>query len=99
MKKISIIIFLLIVYLYICNITLLPSNIIIMQGEEIKLNTILGISIKQVNSYNIVQTSSGDTNTVNTGKIDYKLSLFDVLKVKKLYFKIMYSLLTFFFFL
>ena len=82
MKKISIIIFLLIVYLYICNITLLPSNIIIMQGEEIKLNTILGISINQVNSYNIVQTSSGDTNTVNTGKIDYKLSLFDVLKVK-----------------
>ena len=82
MKKISIIIFLLIVYLYICNITLLPSNIIIMQGEEIKLNTILGISINQVNSYNIVQTSSGDTNTVNTGKKDYKLSLFDVLKVK-----------------
>ena len=81
-EKISIIIFLLIVYLYICNITLLPSNIIIMQGEEIKLNTILGISINQVNSYNIVQTSSGDTNTVNTGKIDYKLSLFDVLKVK-----------------
>ena len=75
MKKISIIIFLLIVYLYICNITLLPSNIIIMQGEEIKLNTILGISINQVNSYNIVQTSSGDTNTVNTGKIDYKLSV------------------------
>ncbi len=82
MKKISIIIFLLIIYLYICNITLLPNNIIIMQGEELKLNTILGISINQINNYNIVQTSSGNSNAVNTGKIDYKLSLFDMFKVK-----------------
>ena len=47
MKKITLIIFLLIIYLYICNITLLPNNIIILQGEDLKINTDKIISILQ----------------------------------------------------
>ena len=82
MKKITLIIFLLIIYLYICNITLLPNNIIILQGEDLKINTAFGISINKMNNYNIIQASSGNTNVVQTGKINYKLSLFDIFNVK-----------------
>ena len=82
MKKITLIIFLLIIYLYICNITLLPNNIIILQGEDLKINTAFGISINKTNNYNIIQASSGNTNVVQTGKINYRLSLFDIFNVK-----------------
>ena len=44
-KKIIIITFLLIIYAYVCNISLLPSNYIIMQGENLRLYTLLGIRL------------------------------------------------------
>ena len=35
------------IYIYVCNISMLPNNIILMQGEPLKLNTVLGINIKK----------------------------------------------------
>ena len=46
-KKIIIITFLLIIYAYVCNISLLPSNYIIMQGENLRLYTLLGIRLRR----------------------------------------------------
>lgn len=80
-KKILIILFLLIVYLYVCNISMLPNNIILMQGEALNLNTILGINIK---GSNVVTASSNLNNSIveDTGKMELKLNLFNLFPVK-----------------
>ena len=82
-KKILIIIFLIIVYLYVCNISMLPNNIILMQGELLNLNTFLGINI--LNS-EAMQASSNLNNSIveKTGKLDLKINLFNLFPVKDL---------------
>lgn len=81
LKKFLIILFLLIVYLYVCNISMLPNNIILMQGEALNLNTILGINIKNTN---VVTASSNLNNSIveDTGKMELKLNLFNLFSVK-----------------
>ena len=39
-KKILIVLFLLVIFVYICNITLMPNNLILIQGETLDLKTI-----------------------------------------------------------
>ena len=80
-KKIFIVFLLLIIYEYICNITLLPNNIIIMQGENLNINPVLGLYLNSNN--NIMQASSNLNNPINTvGKLDFKLDLFNLFPVK-----------------
>ncbi len=82
-KKIFIIFFLLITYVYICNITLLPNNIIIMQGENLNINHILGLYLNSNN--NIMQASSNLNTPINeVGKLDFKLDLFNLFSVKEI---------------
>lgn len=81
LKKIFIVFLLLIIYVYICNITLLPNNIIIMQGENLNINPVLGLYLNSNN--NIMQASSNLNNPINTvGKLDFKLDLFNLFPVK-----------------
>lgn len=80
-KEIFIVFLLLIIYVYICNITLLPNNIIIMQGENLNINPVLGLYLNSNN--NIMQASSNLNNPINTvGKLDFKLDLFNLFPVK-----------------
>lgn len=81
LKKFLIILFLLIVYLYVCNISMLPNNIILMQGEALNLNTFLGINIK---NSNVVTASSNLNNSIveETGKMELKLNLFNLFPIK-----------------
>ena len=81
LKKILIIIFILIIYIYVCNISMLPNNIILMQGEALNLNTFLGINIK---NSNVVTASSNLNNSIveETGKMELKLNLFNLFSVK-----------------
>ena len=60
-KKSLILSILIIIYIYVCNITLLPSNIIIFEGESINLKTIAGINVKRANYSNsqIIQICRG----------------------------------------
>lgn len=44
-KKIIFIVILIIIYLYVCNITMFPESFILIQGENIEINTILGLNI------------------------------------------------------
>lgn len=85
-KKIIIIVLLLVIYIYVCYISFLPSNYIVMQGENLKINTLLGITIIQKDKKDLetVQTVSNinSNNIEQLGKIDFTLSLFDLLKVK-----------------
>lgn len=85
-KKIIIITLLLIIYAYVCYISFLPSNYIIMQGEDLKINTLLGMNLipKESRSFEAIQTvSSINKNKIDqVGKIDFTLSLWNLLKVK-----------------
>ena len=82
-KTIIIIIFL-IVYIYICNIECIPSNIILFEGEKINFKTILGLSIKKKDNSTIMQTSSNIDQALEekTGKINLELNLFNSISLK-----------------
>ena len=84
LKKFFVILFLLVVYMYVCNISMLPNNIILMQGEALNLNTILGINIKNSSLSNAITASSNLNNSIaeNTGKMELELDLFNLFPVK-----------------
>lgn len=94
MKKIKqflIIALLIIIYVYVCNITLLPSSIIIFEGENLNLKTLAGINIKRANNSNIqvIQAStpveSEDNNKYETaGTFELNLNLFGTIPVKEI---------------
>ncbi len=84
-KRILLILFLLIILIYVTNITSMPNNIILFKGEELNLDTVFGIYIKDEGEYyKTIQTSSNiqNTNTVETKKV--QLSLFNIVKIKEI---------------
>ncbi len=85
-KKIIISTFLLLIYIYVCNICLLPSSYIIMQGENLNLYTLLGLSIKENLDYQTLQTSSTIERTqINKiGKVNFSLNLFNLIPLKNI---------------
>lgn len=84
--KIFIIGFLILVLIYVTNITSIPNNIVLFQGESLNLNTVLGVNLenKSVLEENnkTIQTSSTISDTNKIGKIDYKLNLFGGIPLK-----------------
>ncbi len=80
-KKILTVLILITIYAYICNITMFPNSIILMQGENIKIDTVLGISIKNKQT---MQASSNlnEKLTEQVGKKDLELNLFNIIPVK-----------------
>ena len=85
-RKIIIITFLLIIYAYVCNISLLPSNYIIMQGENLHLYTLLGIKLIEESGYQTLQTSSTmEQDKINKiGKVSFSLNLFNLIPLKNI---------------
>lgn len=85
-KKIVIIIILLLVFAYVCNISLTPDNYIIIQGEKLNIYTLLGLSIKQTSKSSTIQTASNINKTKlnESGKINLKLSLFNLFSLKNI---------------
>lgn len=86
--RIIIILFLLIVLIYVSNITMIPKNIILFQGEKLNLTTILGVNLINKEKYETMQTSInlsksiGET-TNEVGKIDLELNLFNSIPLKE----------------
>ena len=60
---------------------MLPNNIILMQGEVLKLNTVLGVNIKNAKT---ITASSNLNNSIfeETGKMNLELNLFNLFPVK-----------------
>lgn len=85
-RKIIIITFLLIIYAYVCNISLLPNNYIIMQGENLHLYTLLGIKLIEESGYQTLQTSSTmEQDKINKiGKVSFSLNLFNLIPLKNI---------------
>lgn len=89
-KSILLILFFLILYIYVCNITLLPDNIVVFQGEEINLKTIYGLKINTKNGsygqYNAMQTATNLSEKVsdNIGTVNLSLDLFGTIPLKEI---------------
>ncbi len=89
MKKIGIVVIiltLLIVYFYVCNITFLPSSYILMQGESLNIFTLAGLFLQEKDFPYTFQTVSNTNQTkVNKiGKINYSLNLFNIFPIKNI---------------
>ena len=75
------ILILVIIYVYVCNISMLPNDIILMQGETLKLKTIFGLNVQNEET---MQASSNLNNSIveETGKMNLNLNLFNLFSVK-----------------
>ncbi len=77
-KKLIVLFFLLIIYMYVANITLMPNSIIIMQGENVEVSRLWGINIKQIATTNpnleqykvdtTIEEVSGETGNLENGE-------------------------------
>ena len=88
LNKIIVIIFLFVIYIYVCYFSYLPENYIVIQGEEFKMPKLFGIKIlneyENENEYNSLETSSnlGENKLNNIGRNKVSVNLFDKLKIK-----------------
>ncbi|MFR2535072.1 MAG: SpoIVB peptidase [Clostridia bacterium] len=98
MKKLKIgllLCILLIVYIYIANITLFPTSIILMQGEKLKVATLWGLHMKEIQNSNpnigkyqnekTMEASvitDQENSLTEVGKVNASLNLFDMFAIK-----------------
>ncbi len=77
--KIFLIIFLLILYIYILLITNLPSSIVVFEGENLNLASILGLQFSLISNEETIEVSSNNSSklTGNVGKNKISVSLFN----------------------
>lgn len=81
-KKLLLVFFLLIVYLYTLAITNLPDNLVVFEGETISMKTLLGLNIK-INDETIETLSNNSQSiTQQSGKATLEVSLFDNINIK-----------------
>lgn len=81
--KLLLVFFLMVIYAYTLSIENIPNNLVIFEGENIAMKTLLGISVK-VNSETMETASSSNSNTVSqkSGKATMQVSLFDNISLK-----------------
>ena len=65
-KKIIIILSLLILYIYVCNISLLPSSYILLEGEELNIYTFVGLNLQEKPSFSALQTVSNTKQAISS---------------------------------
>ena len=73
--KILLILILIVILIYVTNITSLPNNIVLFQGERLNLAVVLGVTLKEkYNNYESIETSSVvSSNKVEKKKVTAKL--------------------------
>lgn len=82
--KTCLILFLLILLVYVTNITAIPNSIVLFQGEELNLGIVLGVILKDKNDeYASIETSSTLNNNILEKK-NITLSLFNLIDVKNI---------------
>ena len=82
LKMLLLVFFLVVIYSYTLVITNIPKNIILFQGENLKLENILGLNFRSS-----IETLSQDENkkiSENTGKSSIEVSLFNKIFVKEI---------------
>lgn len=81
-KRTIILSFLIILQIYICNVTFFPDRVILMQGEELNLKTAFGLTLCDNSS---MQTASNinKKKISDSGTIDVSLNLFGKIPLKE----------------
>lgn len=85
-KIIPIIFFLLVILMYVTNITAIPDSIILFKNEELNLGNIAGVTVNIKNNeteYNAIQTVSGTNNIETSKEYTVALSLFNTIPIKE----------------
>lgn len=84
--KIIIVLLLITIFIYVCNVTLLPNSLILIQGETLNLKTVFGLTVQEMlqDDERALQASSNlNKNKINeTGTLDVSLNLFGAIPVK-----------------
>lgn len=89
-RSILLILFFLIIYIYVCNITLLPKSIVVFQGEEIHFKTLYGLNVSskgdEYNQFDTMQAAKNLSEKIsnNIGKYNLSLSLFGTIPIKEI---------------
>lgn len=84
-RRIFLISFLLVLLIYVTNITSIPDNIILFQNEELNLGTIIGIYLNETNfESKAVQASSYAEDAGIVEKKKVTVSLFNIINVKEI---------------
>ncbi len=83
-KIIPIIFFLLVLLIYVTNITAIPNNIILFKNEELNLGNIAGVTVnvKENKDYTAIQTSANSKDVDISEKVTLQVSLFNAIPVK-----------------
>lgn len=86
LTRIFIISFLLLLLMYVTNITSIPENVMLLQGEHYSIKTLLGINIttKRENYETIEVSSNLSKSATKVGKINYRLNLFGAIPLKEI---------------
>lgn len=86
LTRIFIISFLLLLLMYVTNITSIPENVMLLQGEHYSIKTLLGINIttKRENYETIEVSSNLSESATKVGKINYRLNLFGAIPLKEI---------------
>lgn len=74
--------FLLLILVYVTNITAIPDSIVLFRGEELNLGVILGVSLKENDDSMAIETSVAINNESKVEKKKVTLSLFNLIDVK-----------------
>ncbi len=82
-KRIILIIFLLLILVYVTNITSIPQSIILFKGEDLNISTVFGIKLKE-NEYESVETSSAINSNNKVEKKKVTVSLFNLIDIKNI---------------
>lgn len=90
-KKILLILFLFLILIYTSNLSAIPSNLILFQGETLNIPTLFGINISPIPTYetssNVGDALTGDKKTEEitqyTGTYDLNIKLANV-KIKEM---------------
>ena len=82
-KMLLLVFFLSILYAYVLVITMIPNELVVFEGENISMKTLLGLSIKNSES-ETVETSSNNGSKISDeiGKSTLEVSLFDQVFLK-----------------
>lgn len=81
--KLLLVFFLMIIYAYMISIENIPDNLVIFEGENIAMKTLLGINVK-LNAETMETVSSTNSNSISpkSGKATLEVSLFDSISLK-----------------
>ena len=85
-KIIPIIFFLLVILMYVTNITAIPDSIILFKNEELNLGNIVGVTANIKNNkidYDAIQTVSNTNNIESSKEYTVSLSLFNTIPLKE----------------